>query len=219
MVNAKEAEVIGINPSASITCVKPSGTVSQLTGVSSGIHPWYSEYYIRSVRGDNKDPLTVFLKESGIPNEPDVMKPNDTTVFYFPIKAPKNAVVTKDLTAIEHLEIWKTYREHWTEHNPSVTINVHEDEWLDVGAWVFDNFDNVGGISFLPAVEHTYQQAPYQEITKEQYEEWIKKMPSRIDWNMLTLYETEDGTTGSQELSCTAGACDVVDISTSVATA
>ena len=219
MVNAKEAEDLGINPSASITCVKPSGTVSQLTGVSSGIHPWYSEYYIRSVRGDNKDPLTVFLKESGIPNEPDVMKPNDTTVFYFPIKAPKNAVVTKDLTAIDHLEIWKTYREHWTEHNPSVTVNVHEDEWLDVGAWVFDNFDNVGGISFLPAVEHTYQQAPYQEITKEQYEEWVKKMPSRIDWNMLVLYETEDGTTGSQELSCTAGACDVVDISTSVATA
>ena len=219
MTNAQEAENLGINPSASITCVKPSGTVSQLTGVSSGIHPWYSEYYIRSVRGDNKDPLTIFLKESGVPNEPDVMKPNDTTVFYFPIKAPKNAVVTKDLTAIDHLEIWKTYREHWTEHNPSVTVNVHENEWLDVGAWVFDNFDSIGGISFLPAVEHTYQQAPYQEITKDQYEEWLKKMPSRIDWNMLTLYETEDGTTGSQELSCTAGACDVVDISTSVATA
>jgi ribonucleoside-diphosphate reductase alpha chain len=219
MVNAKEAESLGINPSASITCVKPSGTVSQLTGVSSGIHPWYSEYYIRSVRGDNKDPLTVFLKESGIPNEPDVMKPNDTTVFYFPIKAPKNAVLTKDLSAIDHLEIWKTYREHWTEHNPSVTVNVHEDEWLGVGSWVFDNFDHVGGVSFLPASEHTYKQAPYQEITKEEYQAWLKKMPSRIDWNMLTLYETEDGTTGSQELSCTAGACDIVDISTSAITA
>jgi ribonucleoside-diphosphate reductase alpha chain len=219
MVNAKEAESLGINPSASITCVKPSGTVSQLTGVSSGIHPWYSEYYIRSVRGDNKDPLTVFLKESGIPNEPDVMKPNDTTVFYFPIKAPKNAVLTKDLSAIDHLEIWKTYREHWTEHNPSVTVNVHEDEWLGVGSWVFDNFDHIGGVSFLPASEHTYKQAPYQEITKEEYQAWLKKMPSRIDWNMLTLYETEDGTTGSQELSCTAGACDIVDISTSAITA
>ena len=212
MTNAKEADKLGINHSASITCVKPSGTVSQLTGVSSGIHPWYSPYYLRSVRGDNKDPLTTFLKESGIPNEPDVMKPNDTTVFYFPIKAPKGAIVTKDLTAVDHLEMWKTYREHWTEHNPSVTVNIHEDEWLRVGAWVYDNFDNIGGVSFLPASEHTYRQAPYQEITKEEYEEWLKKMPSRIDWNMLTLYETEDGTTGSQELSCTAGQCEIVDL-------
>ena len=212
MTNAKEADALGINRSASITCVKPSGTVSQLTGVSSGIHPWYSEYYVRSVRGDNKDPLTVFLKESGVPNEPDVMKPNDTTVFYFPIKAPKNAVVTKDLAAVDHLEIWKTYRNHWTEHNPSVTVNIHEDEWLRVGAWVYDNFNSIGGVSFLPASEHTYKQAPYQEITKEEYEQWLKKMPSRIDWNMLTLYETEDGTTGSQELSCTAGQCEIVDL-------
>jgi ribonucleoside-diphosphate reductase alpha chain len=213
--NVKEAELLGINPSASITCVKPSGTVSQLTGVSSGIHPWYSPYYLRSVRGDNKDPLTTFLKESGIPNEPDVMKPNDTTVFYFPIQAPKDAVVTKDLTAIDHLEIWKTYRENWTEHNPSVTVNIHEDEWLRVGAWVYDNFDSVGGVSFLPASEHTYKQAPYQEISETEYKEWVKKMPTRIDWNMLTLYETVDTTTGSQELSCTAGACEVVDISSS----
>jgi ribonucleoside-triphosphate reductase (thioredoxin) len=213
MTNAKEADALGINRSASITCVKPSGTVSQLAGVSSGIHPWYSEYYIRSVRGDNKDPLTVFLKESGVPNEPDVMKPNDTTVFYFPIRAPKNAVVTKDLTAIDHLEIWKTYRNHWTEHNPSVTVNIHEDEWLRVGAWVYDNFDSIGGVSFLPASEHTYRQAPYQSISKQEYDEWVKKMPNRIDWNMLTLYETEDGTTGSQELSCTANSCDIVDIS------
>jgi ribonucleoside-diphosphate reductase alpha chain len=219
MINAQEAEKLGINPSASITCVKPSGTVSQLTGVSSGIHPWYSEYYIRSVRGDNKDPLTEFLKQSGVPNEPDVMKPNDTTVFYFPIKSPKNAVVTKDLSAVDHLEIWKTYRNHWTEHNPSVTINIQEDEWLRVGSWVYDNFDSIGGVSFLPASEHTYRQAPYQEITKLEYEEWLKKMPSRIDWNMLTLYETEDGTTGSQELSCTANSCEIVDITTSVATA
>ena len=211
-VNDKEAKSLNINPSVSITCVKPSGTVSQLTGVSSGIHPWYSEYYIRSVRADNKDPLTQFLKDSGIPFEPDVMKPEATTVFYFPIKAPKNAILTKDLTAIDHLEMWKTYRTHWTEHNPSVTVNVEEDEWMRVGAWVFDNFDSIGGVSFLPAVEHSYKQAPYQEISKEEYESWVRKMPDSIRWDMLSLYETTDGTTGSQELSCVAGACEIVDI-------
>jgi ribonucleoside-diphosphate reductase alpha chain len=211
--NKKEAEKVGINQSASITCVKPSGTVSQLVGVSSGIHPWYSEYYIRSVRGDTKDPLTQFLKDMGVPNEPDVMKPEHTTVFYFPQKAPKGAVLTKDLTAIDHLEMWKTYRTHWTEHNPSVTINVHENEWVRVGAWVFDNFDSIGGVSFLPASEHTYKQAPYQEISKEEYQDLFAKMPKDIRWEMISLYETEDGTTGSQELSCTAtGSCEIVDI-------
>jgi ribonucleoside-triphosphate reductase len=212
MTNASEAEKLGINPSASITCVKPSGTVSQLTGVSSGIHPWYSQYYIRSVRADNKDPLTNFLKDFGIPNEPDVMKPDATTVFYFPIKAPKNAVVTKDLSAIEHLEVWKTYRTYWTEHNPSVTINVAEEEWLDVGAWVFNNFDSIGGVSFLPLSEHSYKQAPYQEINKEEYENLVSKMPSNIPWESLPLYELEDSTSGSQELACSAGACEVVDL-------
>jgi ribonucleoside-triphosphate reductase len=211
-VNNDEAKKLNINPSVSITCVKPSGTVSQLVGVSSGIHPWYSEYYIRSVRGSNNDPLTQFLKDSGIPNEPDVMKPDETTVFYFPQKAPKNATITKDLTAIDHLEMWKTYRTYWTEHNPSVTINVHEDEWLRVGAWVFDNFDSIGGVSFLPASEHTYKQAPYQEISKEEYEDWVKKSPSNIQWEMLSVYEKEDGTTGTQELSCVAGECEIVDI-------
>ena len=212
LTNKNEAKNLNINPSVSITCVKPSGTVSQLTGVSSGIHPWYSEYYIRSVRADNKDPLTQFLKDSGVPFEPDVMKPEATTVFYFPIKAPKNAVLTKDLTAIDHLEMWKTYRTNWTEHNPSVTINVHEHEWMGVGAWVYDNFDSIGGVSFLPAVEHSYKQAPYQEITKEEYEEYVNKMPDTIRWDMLSLYETTDGTTGSQELSCVAGYCEIVDI-------
>jgi ribonucleoside-diphosphate reductase alpha chain len=211
-VNDVEAKKLNINPSVSITCVKPSGTVSQLVGVSSGIHPWYSEYYVRSVRGSNNDPLTQFLKDSGIPNEPDVMKPDETTVFYFPQKAPKNATITKDLTAIDHLEMWKIYRTYWTEHNPSVTINVHEDEWLRVGAWVFDNFDSIGGVSFLPASEHTYKQAPYQEISKDEYEEWVKKSPSNIQWDMLSLYEKEDGTTGTQELSCVAGECEIVDI-------
>lgn len=210
--NKKEAEKLGVNPSMSVTCVKPSGTVSQLTGVSSGIHPWYSEYYIRSVRGDNKDPLTNFLKDCGIPNEPDVMKPNDTTVFYFPVKAPKDAVTTDSISAIDHLEMWKTYRKHWTEHNPSVTINVHEDEWMRVGAWVYDNFDEIGGVSFLPSLEHTYKQAPYQSCTKEEYEEALKKMPDNIPWEMLSFYEKEDGTTGSQELSCVSGACEIVDI-------
>ena len=212
-INDHEAKKLNINPSVSITCVKPSGTVSQLVGVSSGIHPWYSEYYVRSVRGSNNDPLTQFLKDSGIPNEPDVMKPDETTVFYFPQKAPKNATITKDLTAIDHLEMWKIYRTYWTEHNPSVTINVHEDEWLRVGAWVFDNFDSIGGVSFLPASEHTYKQAPYQEISKDEYEEWVKKSPSNIQWEMLSIYEKEDGTTGTQELSCVAGECEIVDIS------
>jgi ribonucleoside-triphosphate reductase len=217
--NKKEADKLGIEPSVAVTTVKPSGTVSQLTGVSSGIHPWYSEYYIRTVRADNKDPMTQFLKDFGVPNEPDVMKPDATTVFSFPIAAPKKAVVTKDISAIDHLELWKTYRENWTEHNPSVTINVHEDEWLDVGAWVYRNFDKIGGVSFLPAVEHSYKQAPYQEITKEEYEAAVKAMPSRIPWESLPLYETEDGTKGSQELACVAGAesCDVVDLTENVA--
>jgi ribonucleoside-diphosphate reductase alpha chain len=212
--NKKEAEILGINASVAITTVKPSGTVSQLTGVSSGIHPWYSEYYIRTVRADNKDPLTAFLKDFNVPNEPDVMKPEMTTVFSFPIKSPKNAVVTKDVSAIEHLEIWKVYRTHWTEHNPSVTISVKEDEWLDVGAWVFRNFNSIGGVSFLPASEHSYKQAPYQEITKDRYEELLSKMPKNIPWQSLPLYELEDNTIGSQELACAAGAdsCDVVDL-------
>jgi len=212
-VNVDEAEILGINPSVSVTTVKPSGTVSQLVGVSSGIHPWYSKYYIRTVRADNKDPLTEFLKDFGIPHEPDVMKPDATTVFSFPIKAPEDAVVTEDLSAIDHLEVWKVYREHWTEHNPSVTINVKEDEWIDVAAWVYKNFDYIGGVSFLPASEHTYKQAPYQEITKEEYDLAVKSMPNNIPWESLPLYELEDTTTGSQELACTsATGCEVVDL-------
>lgn len=214
--NAAEADLLGIEHSAAVTTVKPSGTVSQLTGVSSGIHPWYSQYYIRTVRADNKDPLTQFLKEFGVPNEPDVMKPDATTVFSFPIAAPKNAVVTENLSAIDHLEVWKVYRTHWTEHNPSVTINVKEDEWVDVAAWVYKNFDHIGGVSFLPASEHTYKQAPYQPISEKEYKESLAAMPKRIPWESLPLYELEDTTTGSQELACTAGACDVVDISSAL---
>jgi ribonucleoside-diphosphate reductase alpha chain len=210
--NADEADSLGIEHSAAVTTVKPSGTVSQLTGVSSGIHPWYSKHYIRTVRADNKDPLTAFLKDFGVPNEPDVMKPDATTVFSFPIAAPKNAVVTEDLSAIDHLEVWKTYRTYWTEHNPSVTINVKEDEWVDVAAWVYNNFDHIGGVSFLPASEHSYKQAPYQPISEKEYKEALASMPTRIPWESLPLYELEDTTTGSQELACTAGACDVVDL-------
>ena len=211
--NATWAEKFGINPSTAITCVKPSGTVSQLTGVSSGIHPWYSEYYLRTVRADNKDPLTQLMKDEGIPWEPDVTKPDATTVFYFPTAAPKGVKYTKDLTAIEHLTLWKLYREHWTEHNPSVTINVKEEEWVGVGAWVYDNFDAIGGVSFLPASEHSYKQAPYQAVTKEEFDAWNAKMPSSVNWSLLPLYESEDGTKGSQELACSSETgCEDVDI-------
>lgn len=212
--NAKEAFAIGINPSAAITCVKPSGTVSQLTGVSSGMHPWHSEYYIRTVRGDKKDPLTQFLAESGVPAEDDVMKPNDTTVFSFPIKAPKNAVMRDDLTATEHLDIWLVYQREWCEHKPSITISVRENEWMEVGAWVWKYFDELSGISFLPHSEHSYRQAPYQEIDKEKYEKFVKSFPKEIRWADLVFYETEDGTTGSQTLACSSDTgCEIVDIS------
>lgn len=215
--NASEAKFLGINPSASITCVKPSGTVSQLTGVSSGIHPWFSEYYIRTVRADAKDPLTQFLIDTGIPHEPDLMAPDETVVFSYPVAAPQNAVTAESLTAIQHLEMWKIYREHWTEHNPSVTVQVKEEEWVGVGSWVYNNFDAIGGIAFLPSSSgHTYKQAPYQEISQEQYLLAVEAMPSTIQWDMLSLYEREDGTTGSQELSCVAGACEIVDISSAV---
>lgn len=211
--NGIETEKIGINASAAITCVKPSGTVSQLTGVSSGMHPWHNDYYIRTVRGDKKDPLTQFLIDSGIPAEDDFMKPNDTTVFSFPIKAPEGAVLRKDLSAIEHLETWLVYQRHWCEHKPSITVTVKEDEWMEVGAWVYKHFDEVSGISFLPYSDHTYKQAPYQDATEEEYLEILAKMPSEIRWDDIAFYETEDGTTGSQEFSCMAGNCEIVDIS------
>lgn len=213
-VNKEESDVLGINASAAITCVKPSGTVSQLTGVSSGMHPWHNDYYIRTVRGDKKDPLTAFLTEVGIPAEDDVMKPGDTTVFSFPIKAPNNAVLRNDLSAIEHLDIWLVYQRHWCEHKPSITVSVKEDEWMEVGAWVYKHFDEVSGISFLPYSDHTYKQAPYQDATKKEYDEMLSRMPKSIRWSDLAFYETEDGTTGSQTLACSSDTgCEVVDIS------
>jgi ribonucleoside-diphosphate reductase alpha chain len=212
--NKDEAAKIGINESAAITCVKPSGTVSQLTGVSSGMHAWHSPYYIRTVRGDKKDPLSTFLKEVGIPYEDDFMKPNDTYVFSFPVKAPEGAIVRDDLTAIDHLNTWLVYQREWCEHKPSITVSVKEDEWMEVGAWVYKHFDEVSGISFLPHSDHSYKQAPYQEVTEAEYLELLAKMPSSIRWEDLSFYETEDGTSGTQTLACTSdGNCEIVDIS------
>jgi len=211
-VNILEAEKIGIPASAAVTCVKPSGTVSQLVGVSSGMHPWHSDYYIRTVRGDKKDPITQFLKDTGIPVEDDVMKPNDTYVFSFPVKAPSNAITRDKLTAIQQLEVWLVYQRHWCEHKPSITVSVKEDEWMEVGAWVYKHFDEVSGISFLPYSEHTYVQAPYQEVTADQYQDMAAKMPKEINWQALSLYELEDTTTGTQALACVSGECEIVDI-------
>jgi ribonucleoside-diphosphate reductase alpha chain len=211
-VNISEAGKIGIPSSAAITCVKPSGTVSQLVGVSSGMHAWHSDYYVRTVRGSKNDPISQFLKDSGIPTEDDVMKPNETYVFSFPIKAPAHAITRDKLTAIQQLEVWLVYQRHWCEHKPSITVSVKEDEWMEVGAWVYKYFDECSGISFLPYSEHTYVQAPYQEITKEEYQEVLSSMPKEIDWKALSLYELEDTTTGTQALACVSGECEIVDI-------
>ena len=210
--NKAMADTLGIPQSAAITCVKPSGTVSQLVDSASGIHARHNPYYIRTVRGDNKDPLTQFMMSQGIPAEPDVMKPESTTVFSFPMKSPSSAVCRTDMTAIEQLELWLTYQRHWCEHKPSVTISVKEEEWMDVGSWVYEHFDEVSGISFLPFSEHTYKQAPYQDCTKEEYEEMLAQMPASIDWTALQDFEKEDTTSGGRELACTAGVCEIVDI-------
>jgi ribonucleoside-diphosphate reductase alpha chain len=210
--NIEEAGKIGIPASAAITCVKPSGTVSQLVGVSSGMHAWHSDYYVRTVRGSKNDPISQFLKDSGIPTEDDVMKPNETYVFSFPVKAPKNAITRDKLTALQQLEVWLVYQRHWCEHKPSITISVKEDEWMEVGAWVYKHFDEVSGISFLPYSEHTYVQAPYQEIDENDYKELLSKMPAEIQWQALSLYELEDSTTGTQALACVSGECEIVDI-------
>ena len=212
--NEKYAKMLGIPQSAAITCVKPSGTVSQLVDAASGIHARQNDYYIRTVRGGNSDPLTQFMKESGVYNEPDVMKPDTTTVFSFAMQSPLGAVLRTDMSAIEQLELWKTYALHWCEHKPSVTISVKEEEWMDVGAWVYENFDVASGVSFLPHNDHTYQQAPYQDIEREDYLEWQQAYDYvTLDWNKLTEFEKEDTTTGSRELACTADSCEIVDLS------
>jgi ribonucleoside-triphosphate reductase len=211
-VNKEYSSILGINQSTAVTCVKPSGTVSQLVNCSSGMHTWHSQYYARTIRADNKDPVTTFLKDAGVINEPDVMKPNDTTVFTFPIKAPEGALTRNDLGAVEHLKLWLAYQRYWTEHKPSITVSVKEDEWMEVGAWVYKHIDEISGISFLPYSDHTYQQAPYQEISEIEYNEILEKTPATLDWNWLNYYETFDGTTGSQELACVAGACDITQL-------
>jgi len=207
--NKEWAEKLGINQSVAITCVKPSGTVSQLVDSASGIHARHNPYYVRTVRGDKKDPLTKMMIDIGFPAEDDVMKPNDTTVFSFPIKCDENAVFRQDMDAVQQLELWKTYQEHWCEHKPSVTISVKEEEWLKVGSWVYENFDLMSGVSFLPYSEHTYKQAPYQDCNVDEYEELKKKMPTKVDWSKLSDYESSDQTVGSQELACVAGNCEI----------
>ena len=205
------AKKLKIQQSTAITCVKPSGTVSQLVDSASGIHSRHSDYYVRTVRGDAKDPLTQFLIDKGIPHEPDVTKPNDVMVFSFPIKSPDKSITRNDMTAIEQLELWLMYQRHWCEHKPSVTISVREEEWMKVGSWVYENFDEIAGISFLPHVEHSYKQAPYQDIDKEEYLKLKKAMPSNLDFKELQNYEKEDNTTGSQELACVGNVCELVD--------
>jgi ribonucleoside-diphosphate reductase alpha chain len=211
-VNAEWSARLGIPASAAITCVKPSGTVSQLVDSASGIHARHSPYYIRTVRGDVKDPLTQFMMDQNVPSEPCVMKPDTTVVFSFPVKAPDNAVVTHDMSAVEQLETWLVYQRHWCEHKPSVTINVRKDEWVEVGAFVYKHFDEMSGVSFLPYSEHTYQQAPYQEVDKAVYEERKSAMPASIDWSKLSSYEVEDNTAGSQTLACSGDSCEIVDL-------
>ena len=207
--NKEWADKIGIKQAAAITCVKPSGTVSQLVDSASGIHARHNPHYIRTVRGDKKDPLTKMMVDMGFPAEDDVMKPHDTTVFSFPIKCSPDAVFRQDMTAIEQLELWKTYQVHWCEHKPSVTISVKEEEWIEVGAWVYEHFDYMSGVSFLPFSEHTYKQAPYQDCDEVQYKEILKMMPTNVDWTKLGEYETQDMTTSSQELACVAGGCEI----------
>jgi len=210
--NAEWADRLGIPHSAAITCVKPSGTVSQLVDSASGIHARHSQYYVRTVRGDNKDPLTKFMQDVGVPSEPCVMKPDTTTVFSFPVKAPDNCITRNDMTAVEQLETWLVYQRHWCEHKPSVTITVKDDEWLEVGAFVYKHFDEMSGVSFLPHSDHVYQQAPYQECSKEDYEALATFMPVTIDWTQLGEYEAEDNTTGMQSLACSADSCEIVDL-------
>ena len=207
--NAELAKKIGINQSVAVTCVKPSGTVSQLVDAASGIHARHNPYYIRTVRGDKKDPLTKMMRDAGFPVEDDATNPSHTSVFSFPIKVDENAVFRSDMTAIKQLELWKVYQEHWCEHKPSVTISVKEDEWLDVGAWVYEHFDYMSGVSFLPFSEHTYKQAPYQDCVEEEYEVLLSKMPKDVKWSKLSDYEKTDMTIASQELACSGGFCEI----------
>jgi len=210
--NAEWAERLNIPVATAISCVKPSGTVSQLVDSASGIHARHSPYYVRTVRGDNKDPLTRFMIDHGIPNEPEEYNPEQTTVFSFPIKSPEGAVTRNDMTAVEQLEMWLTYQRFWCEHKPSVTISVRDEEWLEVGAFVYKYFDEMSGVSFLPHSDHNYVQPPYQDCSKEEYEELLATMPESIDWSKLSEYENEDNTAGSQTMACSGDTCEIVDL-------
>ena len=207
--NKKWAETLGIPVSAAITCVKPSGTVSQLVDSASGIHARHNANYIRTVRADNKDPLCKMMKEQGFPNEPDITKPDHTTVFSFPMQSPKGAVCRTEVSAMNQLNLWKIYATHWCEHKPSVTISVKEQEWPEVQAWVWENFDDISGISFLPHSEHVYRQAPYQDCDEKEYKKQLTEMPKNVDWSQLSTYESQDYTVASQELACVAGGCEI----------
>lgn len=205
--NAEFADALGIVRSAAITCIKPEGTVSQLTGTASGIHPQHSKFYIRRVRSDNKDPLTEFLKSQGFPAEPCVMKPDSTTVFSFPMRVEDGAVLRDDIDAIKHLRLWLTFQRHWCEHKPSVTISVKENEWPTVGAWTWEHFDEITGVSYLPHDGGTYKQAPYEEIDEYTYHSLAASMPTDIEWEKFL--EGTDNVEGVQQLACTAGACEL----------
>jgi len=209
--NAEWAKKLGINAAAAITCIKPSGTVSQLTDAASGIHARHNEYYIRTVRADRKDPLCQMMIEKGFTHEPCVMKPENVMVFSFPMKAV-GSVTRNDMTAIEHLELWVTYQRYWCEHKPSITVTVKEHEWMEVGAWVYKHFDEISGISFLPHSDHSYRQAPYQDCTKEQYEELLAATPKDVDWSELKKWEKMDSTIGTQTFACSGDKCELVDL-------
>ena len=206
--NKTYAEILGIPTSASITCVKPSGTVSQLVDAASGIHARHNDYYIRRIRMDKKDPIYDFLKNKGVYVEDEVHRPDSTAVFSFPMKAPKQAILRNDWSALTQLENWLIYQRHWCEHKPSVTISVKDEEWVDVGAWVWKHFDEISGVSFLPHSDHTYQQAPYEDCTKEVYNSLLKNTPKYIDWT--SFIEEDDNTIGQQTLACTGGTCEII---------
>ena len=206
--NKTYAEILGIPSSASITCVKPSGTVSQLVDAASGIHARHNDYYIRRIRMDKKDPIYDFLKNKGVYVEDEVHRPDSTAVFSFPMKAPKQAILRNDWSALTQLENWLIYQRHWCEHKPSVTISVKDEEWVDVGAWVWKHFDEISGVSFLPHSDHTYQQAPYEDCTKEVYNSLLKNTPKYIDWT--SFIEEDDNTIGQQTLACTGGTCEII---------
>lgn len=210
--NKAWAKKLGIKQSAAITCVKPSGTVSQLVDSASGIHPRYSDYYIRTVRADAKDPLAQFMRDKGFPCEPCHMKGDGVLVFSFPMASPSGSVKVRDIDALEQLKVWKLYQDYWCEHKPSITVYYKDEEFLQIGQWLYNNFDNVSGISFLPYSDHSYKQAPYQEIDKEEFDRLSKEMPSNVDWKELVEYEKEDTTTNSKDLACSGGVCELVDI-------